>query len=306
MSYVETLKTFLRVYELGSMSAAARDQRISPAVASARINTLEAQMGVRLFSRTTRSLTPTEQGRIYYDGAQRILDAIKAAEASVIDMTRSPRGTLFVAAPLGVGKRLLAPEVPGFKSLYPLVDIRLRLSDRSIDLTGEGLDIALFQGQPRDSNLMLRQVAEVERVICAAPTYIAQRGAPRSGTDLITEGHDCLNLLYPGAPEFQWRLSGPGGAGGAQNYAVTGPFESDDGDVLTGWALDGHGVILKPRHEVAIHLVSGALVEICQDTPPLPVMLGFLYAHKRHQDPKLRLFMDYMALRIGAAIKQPT
>ncbi|SFR46530.1 LysR family transcriptional regulator [Litoreibacter janthinus] len=301
MSYVETIKTFLRVYDLGSMSAAARDQRISAAVASARINTLETQLGVRLFSRTTRSLHPTEQGRVFYDGALRILEAIDAAEAAVTDMTRSPRGTLFVAAPLGVGKRFLAPEVPRFKKLYPLVEIRLRLSDRKIDLTSEGLDVALFQDQPRDSNLMMRQFAEVERVVCAAPDYLAVMGRPKNGDDLIADGHHCLNLRYPGAPEFQWILNTPDGP---RKYAVTGPFESDDGDVLTGWALDGYGVILKPRHEVAQHLASGALVELCQDTPPSPVTLGFLYAHRKHQDPKLRLFMDHMSDRIGTAIKK--
>lgn len=300
MSYVETIKTFLRVYDLGSMSAAARDQRISPAVASARINTLETQLGVRLFARTTRSLQPTEQGRVFYDGAQRILEAIEAAETSVTDMSRSPRGTLFVAAPLGVGKRFLAPEVPRFKMLYPLVDIRLRLSDRKIDLTAEGLDVALFQDQPRDSNLMMRQICEVERVICAAPDYLAIKGRPESGDDLIEDKHDCLNLRYPGAPEFQWGLQTEDGE---KKYAVSGPFESDDGDVLTGWALNGFGVILKPRHEVAEHLASGALIELCTATPPLPVTLGFLFAHRKHQDPKLRLFMDHMAQRIGDAIK---
>lgn len=298
VSYVETIKTFLRVYDLGSMSAAARDQRISPAVASARINTLETQMGVRLFSRTTRSLAPTEQGRVFYDGAQRILEAIEAAEAAVTDMTRSPRGTLFVAAPLGVGRRVLAPEIPAFKTLYPLVDIRLRLSDRKVDLTSEGLDVVLFQGIPPDSNLMLRRIGEVERVLCASPGYLTERGTPESGDDLVA-GHDCLNLRYPGAPEFQWPLQTPEGP---TRFAVTGPFESDDGDVLTGWALSGCGVILKPRHEVAEHLASGALVEVCPDTPPTPVTLGLLFAHRHHQDPKLRLFLDHMAPRIAATL----
>ncbi|PTX55555.1 LysR family transcriptional regulator [Litoreibacter ponti] len=298
MSYVETIKTFLRVFDLGSMSAAARDQRISPAVASARINTLETQMGVRLFSRTTRSLAPTEQGRVFYDGAQRIVEAIEAAEAAVTDMTRSPRGTLFVAAPLGVGRTVLAPEIPGFKKLYPLVDIRLRLSDRKIDLTAEGLDVVLFQGNPPDSNLMLRRIGEVERVLCASPDYLAFKGQPKDGPDLVAH-HDCLNLRYPGAPEFQWPLQTPDGP---VRYAVSGPFESDDGDVLTTWALGGYGVVLKPRHEVAEHLASGALVELCTRTPPPPVTLGMLFAHKRHRDPKLRLFLDHMGPRIAQAL----
>ncbi|MES2548834.1 MAG: LysR family transcriptional regulator, partial [Pseudomonadota bacterium] len=115
MSYVNNIRMFVRVYELGSMSAAARDQRTSPAVASARISELEKHLGVRLFSRTTRSLQPTENGRIFYDGARRVLEAIDDAEAAVMDVTQNPRGTIFVAAPRGIGRRLIAPRVPAFK-----------------------------------------------------------------------------------------------------------------------------------------------------------------------------------------------
>ena len=169
MSYFDNLRTFVRIYELGSMSAAARDQRISPAVTSARISQLESHLGVRLFQRTTRSLTPTEQGRIFYDGACAVLEAVEAAEAGVGDATENPRGTLHIAAPLGVGRRLIAPHVPEFTREFPLVDVRLRMTDRKIDLTAEGLDIAFFLGRPEDSNLRIRKIADCERVLCAAP-----------------------------------------------------------------------------------------------------------------------------------------
>ena len=119
MSYIATIKMFVRVYELGSMSAAARDQRTSPAVASARIAELEKHLGVRLFSRTTRSLQPTQNGRIFYEGAQKIIDAIDQAEGAVMDVTQNPRGTVFVSAPLGIGRRFIAPYVPDFKDIYP-------------------------------------------------------------------------------------------------------------------------------------------------------------------------------------------
>ncbi|TMV86282.1 glycosyltransferase [Thioclava sp. BHET1] len=125
MAYVNNVKMVVRVYELGSMSAAARDQRTSPAVASARVSELEKHLGVRLFNRTTRSLKPTESGRLFYDGARRVLEAIEEAEAAVVDVTQSPRGTLFVAAPLGLGRRLVAPLIPAFKTEYPRIDLRL-------------------------------------------------------------------------------------------------------------------------------------------------------------------------------------
>lgn len=296
MSYLDNIRTFARVYDLGSMSAAARDQRVSPAVASARIAQLEAHLGVRLFQRTTRTLKPTEQGRLFYDGALKVLDALDAAEAAVTQVTQSPRGTLFVAAPLGVGRRLVAPLVPQFKAAYPLIDVRLRLSDRKIDLAAEGLDVAIFLGQPEDSTLKIRKIADCPRILCAAPDYIARRGNPANGAALIAEAHDCLNLRFPGAPEYRWTLQTENGP---ERYSVSGPFESDDGDVLTSWALAGHGIVLKPVFEISDHLASGALVPVATETPPLQVQLAMLYTHRRYQDPKARLFIDYMAKRIA-------
>ena len=298
MAYLDNIRTFVRVYELGSMSAAARDQRISAAVASARVSHLEDHLGVRLFQRTTRVLQPTEQGRMFYPGACRILEAVDEAEAEVSEITQHPRGTLFVAAPLGLGRRLIAPNVPGFHTAYPEVNVRLRLSDRAIDLTHEGLDVAFFLGRPKDSTLRMRKIADCPRLLCAAPSYLEQAGAP-AGIEDLTRNHACLNLRYPGVDEFQWPLQG---RDGIERVSVTGPFESDDGDILTDWALAGHGIILKPRFEVADHLAAGRLVPVLEDCPPVPVQLGCLYTHRRHQDPKARLFIDSMAAAIQKAL----
>lgn len=300
MSYFDNIRTFVRVYELGSMSAAGRDMRISPAVTSARISQLEEHLGVRLFQRTTRSLSPTEQGKSFYRSATGILEAVEAAEAQIVNITERPRGSLYVAAPLGVGRRLIAPRVPEFLADYPEVHVRLRLTDRRIDLTTEGLDLAFFLGTPEDSNLRIRKIADVERVLCAAPDYVARRGMPRTGEDLVTDRHECLNLRFPGATEFQWRLTTPDGP---RRFRVSGRYESDDGDVLTDWALAGHGVALKPVFEIAEHLASGRLVPVAQATPPEPIQMACLFTHRRMQDPKTRLFMDFMIDRIAATIR---
>lgn len=301
MSYVNNLKMFVRVFELGSMSAAARDQRTSPAVASARISELEKHLGVRLFSRTTRSLQPTENGRIFYDGAKKVLESIDEAEAAVMDVTQNPRGTIFVAAPLGIGRRFIAPHVPAFKDLYPQIDVRLRLSDRSIDVTAEGLDVAFHLGLLEDSTLKVRLIADCPRVLCAAPGYIAQRGMPADGAALVAERHDCLNLRFPGAKEFQWALQTPEGI---RRFEISGPFESDDGDVLTGWALDGRGIVMKPVFEVAEHLREGRLVPVATATPPVATQLSSLSQHRRLKDPKVRLFTDFMASHIRDAMRR--
>ena len=300
MSYLDNIRTFVHVYELGSMSAAGRDLRVSPAVTSARISQLEDYLNVRLFQRTTRNLSPTEQGKAFYGGACAVLEAVDDAEANVVNLTDNPRGSLYVAAPLGVGRRLVAPEVPGFLAEYPDIDVRLRLSDRSVDLTTEGLDLAFFLGEPEDSNLRIRKIADCRRVLCASPDYVAERGKPLNGAELVGGKHECLSLRFPGASEFQWRLMTPEGP---QRFAVTGRYECDDGDVLTDWALMGQGVALKPVFEVAQHLLTGRLVPVAQETPPVPVQMACLYTHRRHQDPKTRLFMDFMTKRVGSIVK---
>ncbi len=300
MSYLENIRTFVRVYELGSMSAAGRDLRISPAVTSSRISQLESHLGVRLFQRTTRNLNPTEQGRAFYRGAKSVLEAVEDAEAEVVEMTDNLRGTLYVAAPLGVGRRLLAPYVTEFAETYPEVSIRLRLSDRRVDLTTEGLDLAFFLGQPEDSNLRIRNIADCHRVLCAAPSYIERRGMPEDGNVLVEQKHECLNLRFPGATEFQWKLLT---SDGPQRFRVSGRLESDDGDVLTDWALSGQGIVLKPVFEVAQHLVSGALVPVAEKTPPVPIQMACLFTHRRFQDPKTRLFLEFMAVKIAGQVR---
>lgn len=300
MPHVDNIRTFVRVFELGSMSEAARDQQVSPAVASSRISKLEKHLGVRLFNRTTRRLHPTEHGTTYYDGAVKILQAIDEAEAAVANIARNPRGSIYVAAPLGVGKRLIAPHVPAFKDEYPDISVRLRMSDRNVDLTREGVDIAFHLGNLADSALRLTSIANCPRVLCAAPDYLARRGTPRDGDALVGEGHDCLMLRFPGADEMQWTLMT---AGGPRRFEVTGPFESDDGDVLTAWALDGRGIAIKPIFEIAEHLHSGALVPVATATPPSPAQLSCLYPHKRFLDPKIQLFIDFMVDRCKAQLK---
>ena len=296
MSYLDNIRTFVRVFELGSMSAAGRDLRISPAVTSSRISQLEEHLSVRLFQRTTRSLTPTEQGKAFYSGACEILESVENAEAQVVNITENPKGSLYVAAPLGVGRRLIAPEVPGFLATYPQVSIRLRLTDRKVDLTNEGLDLAFFLGTLEDSNLRMRKIADVARVLCAAPAYLEKYGVPVVPQDLIDKGHICLLLRFPGSPEYYWVLNTPEGL---KKFAVSGRYDADDGDVLTDWALDGHGIVNKPRFDVSEHLASGALIG---NTPPEPIQMACLFTHRKRQDPKTRLFMEYVIERIAGAV----
>jgi len=299
MSYLNNVKMFVRVVELGSLSAAGRDLRASPAVASNRIKELEKRLGVRLFNRTTRKLTTTEHGQIFYRGALKILDAVNTSEAEVAEVSGNPKGSIHVTAPLGIGRRLIAPLVPDFHARYPDIDVRLRLSDRAVDITTEALDVAFRLGQQPDSNFRMRGIVECARMLAASPDYLAREGRPVTPVDLIKDRHACLLLRFPGSQEYYWRLQT---GDEVQKLEVSGPFESDDGDVLTDWALAGAGIINKPRFELAGYLTSGALVEVLPEHPPESVALSCIYPHKRLQDPKVRLFIDFMAENIRARV----
>lgn len=291
MSYMKNLKTFVRVYELRSMSAAGRDMRVSPAVSSSRISELEKHLGIRLFNRTTRNLTPTQQGDVFYKGAIKILDTIKEAEGSVAEITSNPKGTIFVSAPLGIGKQLIAPLVPRFRALYADINVRLRLSDRKVDITNEGLDAAFILGELPDSDLRAIPIHDFERTLCASPAYIERRGLPKTGDDLLNDNHECLLLRFPGSNEFFWNLHVDDDV---KRYDFSSPLESDDGDVLTNWALTGNGIVNKPIFEVANHLESGELIKVAANNTPTNQPFSCVYPHKRLQDPKVRLFIEFM------------
>lgn len=233
-------------------------------------------------------------------GACEVLEPVENAGAHVVNITDNPKGSLFVAAPLGVGRRLIAPQVPAFLAAYPEVKVRLRLTDRKVDLTTEGLDLAFFLGQPEDSNLKIRKIADVTRVLCAAPDYIKAHCNPASGDELVADKHECLNLRFPGATEFQWSLMTPAGP---KKFAVKGRYECDDGDVLTDWALAGHGIVMKSAFEVSHHIKDGRLVPVAVETPPEPIQMACIFTHRKRQDPKARLFMEVVIERIGKAIR---
>jgi DNA-binding transcriptional LysR family regulator len=300
MAYLDNIAVFVRVVELGNLSAAGRDMRISPAVASNRIKELEKHLGVRLFNRTTRQLMPTEHGTVFYSGAKQILDAITEAEAAVSALSGQPRGTIRVTAPLGLGRRLIASGIPDFHDKYPDIEVRLRLSDHNVDILKEGIDVAFRLGLIEDSSLRMRGIMECERVVVASPEYIAARGEPADPAELVGKKHDCLMLRFPGSKEFYWTLKTEAGP---QKFEVHGPFDSDDGDVLTGWALSGRGIINKPRFEVEPYIRDKRLKVILKKYPPTPVQLAAVYPHKKLQDPKVRLLLDFMADRCQKLIK---
>ena len=295
------INVFVRAVELKSISAAARNLRLSAAAASHRIQQLEEQMGARLLNRTTRSLQPTEAGRIFYEHALGVLEAVEKAKSSMAVASGVPTGSLRVAAPLGFGRRFLAPLVSQFHEQYPRVDVRLRLSDHVVDLLSESMDIAVRMSVMQDSSLISRKLADCPRVLCAAPAYIEKHGRPELPEDLLQ--HNCLLLRFPGETESRWTLTG--GPDGPVTLPVSGHFDADDGDVVTEWALQGDGIVLKPYWEVAEQLRKGELQVVLPDYPPEPLSLVLVYPHRHLLPAKVRAFADFLIEKTKTLIERP-
>lgn len=301
MPYLDSIRVFVRTVELGSITAGGRDQRLTPAVASNRIKELESRLGIRLFNRTTRKIVPTEVGRLFYEHARRVIEALDEAEATVASYSQHPRGAIRVMAPLGLARRVVAPLVPEFNDHYPDLAVRLRLSDRKVDIFDEGVDVAFVLGQLDDSSLKARKITDCRRILCAAPSYLEVFGVPTHPRDLVTKPHRCLLLRFPGSSEYYWMLETEEGL---KRFDVSGPYDADEGDVLTEWAIDGRGIINKPYYEVAEAIRRGDLVPILESTPPPSSRLACLYPHRRLQDPKIRLFIDFMIERCRQRLKE--
>ncbi len=286
---IENIRVFMRAVESGSLSEAGRGLRISAAVMSYRIRVLEQHLGCRLLIRTTRRMNLTEAGRSFYERALEVMEALERAEASVAEGGGSPRGVIKLTAPLGLGRRIVAPLIGEFRTSHPETELRLRLSDHLLDVVKESIDIALRIAQLDDSTLLQRKVLEAKRVICAAPAYLATRGVPATPDDLLR--HDCLLLRFPGSTQFRW----PFGSGGKMiTVPVSGPMDADDGDVLTDWAVAGLGLVMKPMFEVAQHVADGRLQIVMPAHPPQPVSVALLYPSRKMQPRRERDLIEIM------------
>jgi DNA-binding transcriptional LysR family regulator len=289
---LENFRSFARAVECGSFSEAGRRMRVSANVVSQRIQTLESHLGCRLFNRTTRNMTLTEQGRIFYDHVIDALQTIEMAEANIGELGALPLGAIRVAAPLGLGRRLVAQAAAAYQDIHPKIDVQLRLSERRLDIIAESVDLALQYVTFADSSMIMRKIADAERILCASPDYVERWGMPQVPGDLAH--HQCLLLRFPGSREFRWTLT----QGGEEvSIQVKGHLDADDGDVLTAWALDGRGIILKPVFEIADTLAQGRLVPVLTANPPPPATLAVLYPTRNLVPLKVKAFADLLVER---------
>lgn len=287
MTPIQDMEIFARVVAAGSMTAASRELGISPAVVSKRIRRMEERLGSRLLQRTTRRLAMTETGQGYYERVVAILASVEEAENFIARRNSTPTGMLKVTAPTSFARMHIAPYLSEFLSANPDLRLSLDLNDQLVDVVGEGFDVAIRIGELEDSSLVAKRLAPNNRVICAAPDYLEEYGAPATLADLAQ--HNCLAAIN----QDLWRLEGPEGP---INVRVSGTIHTNSSEVVREAVLTGLGIALRSTWDVGPALKAGKLkVVLPQYGASRRVGLFAVYPSRRFLPLKVRVFIDYLA-----------
>jgi len=286
---------FLRVLDLGSISAAARNLDLSTAVASKRLQRLERELGVRLLHRTTRRLHPTPEGSALAEQGRMLVEDLEALTGGLRQSGGDIAGTLRITAPASFGRQYLSPLIAEFLALYPKVNISLNLNDERLDLISAGFDMAIRIGTLDDSSLVARLLAPNTRLLCASPDYLQRRGLPRVPADL--EHHDCLVQLGGQGRREAWRLLDD-----EKREVIVRPsgrLESNFGEALRDAALAGLGIAAHSTWHVAEDLRSGRLRRVLPEYQIGGTGIYAVMPQRRLMPPRVRAFVEFVAARFA-------
>jgi len=292
MNPYEDMRIFTQVMQAGSFTAAADLLGMSKQSVSRRLMQLEERLGVRLLNRSTRRLDATPLGQQYYDSAVRLLGEMQQAEQDISGQTQALRGTLRLSAPLSFAISHLGSLLTEFLQLHAQLIVEIDLSDRAVDLIGEGYDLALRIGTLEDSSLVARRIASIERVYCASPDYLAARGTPLEPEAL--REHDCLP--YGHSRQVQWQFKGQGKT--LQAIAVSGRMRANNGELLRDAAIAGMGVTYLPAFIVEQALADGRLVKLLEAWTPPPLQLSAVYPQHRQIARPVQAFVEFLRERL--------
>jgi len=295
MDRIGDLNLFLRVLDLGSISAAARSLDVSVAVASQRLKRLEQSLGVRLFHRTTRKLRLTAEGEALVEQGRPLIEDLDALTGGLQEAAGHVAGTLRVSLPASFGRQYVSPLVPEFLAQHPRLKVHLDLSDQMRDIASEGFDLAVRIGELRDSNLVARRLAPNRRVLCASPDYLRRRGMPAKPEQLST--HDCLVMVSGKSASNVWRLRAENG--NEVSVRVRGRLESNLGEVIRDAALAGMGIALHSTWHVCEDLRAGRLQLVLPGYTPPESGIFAVMAQRRLVPARARAFADFLAQRFG-------
>jgi DNA-binding transcriptional LysR family regulator len=286
---------FVEVVHRGSFTAAAEKLGLSRSAISKQVAHLENRLRARLLNRTTRRLSLTEVGQVFYASARRGLQQIADAEAAVSSLQSAPRGTLQLNVPMSFGILHVAPAIADFLARFPEVQVDVRLDDRKLDLVEAGFDLAIRIGELPDSSLVARALCPCPLVVCAAPSYLQRRGKPSVPDDL--RRHEAVIYSYSDVPS-QWAFTGRSG----QTIAVpvAGRVRMNNSLALREVLLQGAGIMVTPRFVVETDLRAGRLTALLDDYRLREMTVYAVYPERRHLSPKVRAFIDFMGGRLGA------
>ena len=290
---LDDLRVFCTVARKASFSAAADALSVSAAYVSKRVNMLEADLGTRLFHRSTRRVAITEAGERVYAWAEKILDDVDRLVEDVSTTRRVPRGTLRISSSFGFGRHVVAPALARLTERYPQLSVRLDLFDRIVDVAGEGFDLDIRIGDDIAPHLIAKRLAENHRVLCASPDYLKRHGTPRQLADLGT--HQCLAIKERDHPFGIWRLTE---RGETVSVKVTGPLSTNHGEVAVQWALAARGIVLRSMWDVRALLESGALVQVLPGVTQ-PANVWAVYPARLASSAKVRVCVDFLADEFG-------
>ncbi|MDO9198032.1 LysR family transcriptional regulator [Rhodoferax sp.] len=298
MDKLKQLESFVSVATRGSLTAAANAEGVAPAIMGRRLDGLEERLGVKLLVRTTRRISLTHEGTAFLEDCQRLLTDIANAEASVSAGGVKASGHLRITAPAGFGRRHVAPLVPRFRELHADVTISLNLSDRVVDLAGEGFDCAVRVGDMPDSSLVSVRLADNRRLCVATPTYLKQHGTPAHPHDLSK--FDCLTMSSDASQTRGWAFRVPKGNGHELVHLKPGgPLNCSDGQVLHDWCVAGYGIAWRSTWEVAAEVATGALVPVLEDFAAPPNGIYAVFPHAKHLPLRVRLWVDFLKHHFG-------
>jgi DNA-binding transcriptional LysR family regulator len=290
---LEAMRTFVAIADAGSLTRAARAQgRSLPAVVRS-LAALEAEVGVRLFHRTTRRIALTDSGRRYLERCREAQALVDEAEAELRAEQTEPQGNLTVTAPVLFGERHVATGVTAYVERYPQVSVQLQLLDRVVNLVEEGIDVGIRIGPLEDSSLIAQPVGSMRRLTVAAPSYLSQRGVPQHPRELLT--HECVRFASTGMPPWAFRAEGK-----ALSVAVKSRFSVNQSTTAAEACASGLGIGMFFAYQVAPYLASGALRVILADfeTPPRPIHV--VYPEARLLPARTRVFIDAIKRHILA------
>lgn len=295
MDRVGDLSLFLRVLDLGSISAAARSLDLSVAVASQRLKRLERDLGVRLLHRTTRQLHATPEGAALAEQGRALVEDLEALTGGLRQSATEVSGTLRVTMSAAFGSQYISPLLPDFLALYPRVKLSVNLNDQILDLVGSGFDLGIRVGALGDSGLVARQLATNRRVLCASQAYLQRHGIPRTPADLAA--HNCLLLVGSQGRQEVWHFTDRKGREITQR--VQGRFESNQGVLLREAVVAGLGIAMHSVWHVHEQLRSGQLQVLLPDYSIATTGIHAVMPQRRLVPPRVRAFVDFLAERLG-------